>query len=556
MKLSDMKIGKKLSIIIGCSTLFLLILAGYSFYSIGQMKNQLSKSEIYNKEAFSVLTVDNLFKEKYLSIYYIIIQSDNQKMKEELDRLNKVREEFDALTDNLKEVFFDGEEKDLLDEIIKLDDESKTVNNQILSLAMQNKDAEAMGKYYESIGAIQKIESTIKELTDFQLKQVNEVNEVAASTTSSAYILLIIVAFVALASSIILGFVFANNIIKPIQENVKILNNLSNGNFTVVISDELTKRKDEAGELSSAMYQMTSQLRKFMLEILHGIQTLASSSTELSSIASQTAGGVQEISEKSSTVAAAAEESSANTVSVSASMEQASANLTSVATATEEMSATVADIASNSEKARAISSEASMQAEAVSSLMQQLGQAAQEIGKVTETINNISSQTNLLALNATIEAARAGVAGKGFAVVANEIKELARQTADATEDIKKKISSVQSSTGSAINDIQGIVSVIRDVGGIVTGIAASIEEQATVTKDVAQNIAHATTGVKDANEAIAQTASVTKSIAHDIATVNSSITDVKDGGQQVRNSADELSRLAEQLKALVNQYQI
>ena len=138
--------------------------------------------------------------------------------------------------------------------------------------------------------------------------------------------------------------------------------------------------------------------------------------------------------------------------------------------------------------------------------MQKLGQAAQEIGQVTETITNISAQTNLLALNATIEAARAGTAGKGFAVVANEIKELARQTAEATEDIKARIAGIQDSTGTAISDIGQITTVIKDVGGIVASIAAAIEEQATVTKDVAGNIAQASTGVRDANQHVNQTA--------------------------------------------------
>ena len=136
---------------------------------------------------------------------------------------------------------------------------------------------------------------------------------------------------------------------------------------------------------------------------------------------------------------------------------------------------------------------------------------------MTETITNISAQTNLLALNATIEAARAGTAGKGFAVVANEIKELAKQTAEATEDIKARIAGIQNSTGTAITDIGQITTVIRDVGTIVTSIAAAIEEQATVTKDVAGNIAQASSGVREANERVSQTAEVSKSIARDIA---------------------------------------
>jgi hemerythrin-like metal-binding protein len=265
---------------------------------------------------------------------------------------------------------------------------------------------------------------------------------------------------------------------------------------------------------------------------------------------------VKVVSDRAGTVAVAAEEASANTTSVAAGMEQAASNLSSVASATEEMSATVGEIASNAEKARAISEQATVQAQTISALMQQFGRAAQEIGKVTETITDISSQTNLLALNATIEAARAGAAGKGFAVVANEIKELARQTATATEDIKAKIAGVQTSAGSAITDVEKIAAVIKDVGSLVSSIAASIEEQAAVTKDVAGNIAQASAGVKDSNERIAQTATVSKDIARDMAAVNAATGEIRRGGEQVKASTVELSKLADQLKAAAAQFKV
>jgi methyl-accepting chemotaxis protein len=188
--------------------------------------------------------------------------------------------------------------------------------------------------------------------------------------------------------------------------------------------------------------------------------------------------------------------------------------------------------------------------------MKKLGQAAQEIGHVTETITRISAQTNLLALNATIEAARAGTAGKGFAVVAGEIKELARQTAEATEDIKSRIAGIQGSTSSAISDIEQIAIVIRDVGSIVTSIATAIEEQATVTKDVAGNIAEASAGVQEGNQHVSQMANVSKSIARDIADVRTAVTDIRRGGEQVQGSATELSRLAEQISAQVGQFRV
>jgi methyl-accepting chemotaxis protein len=361
-----------------------------------------------------------------------------------------------------------------------------------------------------------------------------------------------------LSAAIAIGIFFfiTRSITRPIKDCVALTGSLAQGDFSVEVSDQSRRRTDELGELAAAYHTMIGNTRTLLRDVSGGVQTLADSATSLSTASGQTAQSVKSMSEKTSTVAAAAEEASANTTSVAASIEQAATNLSSVASATEEMSATVGEIASNSEKARTISEQATAEAQTITALMQQLGQAAQEIGKVTETITDISSQTNLLALNATIEAARAGAAGKGFAVVANEIKELARQTAAATEDIKAKIAGVQASAGSAITDIEKISGVIREVGAIVSSIAASIEEQAVVTKDVAGNIAQASAGVKDANERVAQTATVSKSIAQDIAGISTSVGEVREGGEKVEVSASELSKLAEQLKATVGQFKV
>ena len=196
------------------------------------------------------------------------------------------------------------------------------------------------------------------------------------------------------------------------------------------------------------------------------------------------------------------------------------------------MTATIGEIASNSEKARRITEEATRQAARISEQMNHLGAAALEIGKVTETITEISSQTNLLALNATIEAARAGSAGKGFAVVANEIKELAQQTAVATEDIKSRIAGVQSSTNAGIAEIGKVTQVIQEVSDIVASIAAAIEEQSTVTKDIARNIGEASIGVRDANTRVAETSHATSEIARDIAGVDQARANMADGSEQ------------------------
>jgi len=359
---------------------------------------------------------------------------------------------------------------------------------------------------------------------------------------------------VAVIVAIVLVWLFlSRGIVNPIRRTSDMLKDISEG------EGDLTKRldaasNDEVGELARYFNQFVEKLQGIIGSIAGNAQTVASSATELSAVSAQTAQSVQTVSGKTATVAAAAEESSATSAAVASGMERMTTNLTSVAGATEQMSATIGEIAANSEKARAISGEATQQAQVVSTMMKDLGRAAQEIGQVTETISSISAQTNLLALNATIEAARAGAAGKGFAVVANEIKELAQQTAAATEDIKGKISGIQVSTGGAIEDIEKIAQVIRQVGEIVATIAVAIEEQSVVTKDVASNIAQVSMGVKDSNERVAQTAAVSHSIAQDIAQVNMTIGEISRGGEQVQMSAGELSQLAEQLKEMVGRF--
>ncbi len=243
-------------------------------------------------------------------------------------------------------------------------------------------------------------------------------------------------------------------IVRPVNQVVAGLNDIARG------EGDTTKRlavtsKDEIGDLASAFNLFMEKLQNLLTIISGNAQDVDKSSSDLAGLARGLASGATDTSDKSQTVAAATEQMNVNITSVAAAMEEASANITMVASATEEMSATINEIARNSEKARAISGDAVSRTQSASSRMGELGQAAQDIGKVTDTINDISEQTNLLALNATIEAARAGEAGKGFAVVASEIKELARQTAEATNDIKAKIEGVQSSAKDSVSEIFG-----------------------------------------------------------------------------------------------------
>lgn len=383
-----------------------------------------------------------------------------------------------------------------------------------------------------------------------------QVSRQASEQTTFFEMLTLIAVALGMVLSIIVGILSSRSIARPLRRVASHLQTMAQGDFSVEVSDKDCRRGDEIGDLSQAAETLTESMCRLIGNIHNGIGSLTSSSSALAVVSDKMKSSVSHISGRTMSAAAAAEESSVNSNSVAAGMEQATANLSTVASATEQMSATISEIAGNAEQVRTISDEASRQADGVTAMMRQLGLAAKEIGKVTETITTISEQTNLLALNATIEAARAGEAGKGFAVVAGEIKELARQTATATRDIRDRIDAIQSSTNTAMGDIDRIARVIKTVNEIVPQMAAAIEEQSVVTRDVAANIAQATTGITESNEQVMQTALVSAEIASDIATISETVAGIQAESGQVQQSATEMLTLAGQLEAMVADFKM
>ncbi|MCP4116242.1 MAG: methyl-accepting chemotaxis protein [Desulfobacteraceae bacterium] len=350
-------------------------------------------------------------------------------------------------------------------------------------------------------------------------------------------------------------FIATSLIVKPINKVVEGLKDIARGEGDLIMRLEINGR-DEIGELAAWFNQFIEKIHAIITETASNADAVGGASEELLAVSQEMAAGAGLTAGRADTVAAATEEAGTSMNSVAAAMEQASANIAMVAAATEEMTSTIHEIAQNSEKSRTISQEAVASSESASEKMDRLGIAADDIGKVTETISDISEQTNLLALNATIEAARAGEAGKGFAVVAGEIKELSRQTAQATNEIRKKISGIQGVARETVSEINDVSKIIYDVNEITLTIATAIEEQSAATGEIAGNVSQASDGLQSVNENMAQVSSVTSDIASDISEVSRSAKEMSENSGQVNAGAGNLSGLALELGQLVGKFKI
>ena len=551
--LTNMKIGKRLALASGATVLQLACVAGLALWALNASNAAATKEALYAHKLELAVRVDARVSELALGMSSLPFSKQASR---DMDQVMAVRKEYKESFEFLKANATTDEDRDGLHKIEEVIVPWRELNNQTMEAVRAGKHIDAAKVVTESLSRYEGLKSAVSEYLVYRQKRLESVQDEQRAAVSRVMMWLIGISLLAVACAILVSRLAARSITVPLVTAVSHLESIAAGDLTHEVSKEYLDRADEIGLLGRGMQTLSVSLRELLGQIGSGIHALSSSSTELSASSGQMSDGSRNASEKAHSVAAAAEEMSANSVSVTTSMEQTTGHLGGISSSMEQMTATIGEIAGNSEKARHVTEEARQQATRITEQIHQLGQAAQAIGKVTETITEISSQTNLLALNATIEAARAGAAGKGFAVVANEIKELAKQTAAATEDIKGRITGVQSSASSGIAEIERISQVINDVSDIVTTIATAIEEQAAVTKDISRNIGEASSEVGNANIRVAEASQVSQAIAKDIAGVDGAARDMAEGSEQVRTAAGDLSRAAELLQTTVARFKV
>ncbi len=312
-------------------------------------------------------------------------------------------------------------------------------------------------------------------------------------------------------------------VIGPLQDVAGVLDKLAGGDFTVQVTEEYA---GDFGRLRAAVNTLASQVRTAIQQIGANATSLVAAAEELNRVSQQ--------------MSASADETATQANVVSAASEQVANNVQTVATGADEMGASIKEIAKNTADATRVATSAVKSAETTNETISKLGQSSAEIGQVIKVITSIAQQTNLLALNATIEAARAGEAGKGFAVVANEVKELAKETAKATEDISRKIEAIQTDTKGSVEAIGQISNVIVQINDIQNTIASAVEEQSATTNEISRNLAEAARGSSEITKNITGVAEAARSTTG--------------GATETQKSAQSLERMAADLQGLVAQF--
>jgi methyl-accepting chemotaxis protein len=524
----NLRVGMKISMAIAAALLAGTVVATLGL--VGLSSTAVNSTAIYEenlKPAAALAVVQGAFDDELLNLAMMSVASTEADIEE---HRQKVVAAADLVTAGVKDYQDHGlipAQEGPIDQIEQGLTAFNKVRDDLLIPATAQSDGDTYAEAYDTTAApiVDQVHNAFGALSVFEATSAGAAAKANTDTYHADRALILITLGVGFVLAALLGWVTVRRITGPLAEVNATLAGLADGDLTGVVP---VRSGDEVGVMATFLNTATGSMRQTVEALGTASHSLAAAAEQLSATSTQIAGS--------------AEEASSQAISVAASADIVRGNVDTVSTGSEEMGASIREISQNANQAAQVAGQAVSMAQTANQTVSKLGNSSAEIGNVIKLITSIAEQTNLLALNATIEAARAGDAGKGFAVVASEVKDLAQETARATEDISTRVTAIQADTGTAITAIGEISEVIGQISDYQTTIAAAVEEQTATTGEMNRGVTEAASGVGEIASGVEALATAARLTTESVA--------------DSQRASEELARMSGELQTLVGTFRV